>query len=102
MARFDASPVPPPMPSSFREILFWSSAICCLVAQALIVRSVLGVRSLPEPQAGIPRSRSSVELFWAVLPAVALGVLFFFTWRAIQPTRSSEQPSPAPTMEAAR
>ena len=90
------------MPLSVREILFWSSAICCTIAQVLIVRSVLGVRALPEPQAGIPRSRNGVELFWAVLPAVALGVLFFFTWRAIERPTIVEQPTSPPTMEAAR
>ncbi|MFL5619884.1 MAG: hypothetical protein ACJ79A_16000 [Gemmatimonadaceae bacterium] len=89
------------MPSSLREILFWSSAICCLLAQVLIVRSVLGVRAL-EPQAEVPRSRSGVELFWALLPAVALGVLFFFTWRAIEQRTFVEQRTPAPAMDAAR
>ena len=90
------------MPLSARQILFWSSAICCLLAQVLIVRSVLGVRRLPEPGPALPRSRSGVELFWALLPAVALGVLFFFTWRAIEQRTSLEQTTSAPTMEAAR
>jgi len=90
------------MPLSLRELLFWSSAACCLVAQLLIVRSVLGVRRLPEPRAGVPRSHSGVELFWAVLPAVALGVLFVFTWRAIEHRWTAEQPPSAPMMEAAR
>lgn len=90
------------MSPSPRELLFWSSAACCLVAQLLIVRSVLGVRALPDPQPGLPRSRSGVELFWAVLPAVALGVLFFFTWRAIRPRESSERQTPAAAIEVAR
>jgi heme/copper-type cytochrome/quinol oxidase subunit 2 len=90
------------MPPSFREILFWSSAACCLVAQLLIVRSVLGVRRLPEPHAGVPRSHSGVELFWAVLPAVALGVLFLFTWRAIERRAAVERLPSVSTMEAAR
>jgi heme/copper-type cytochrome/quinol oxidase subunit 2 len=90
------------MPLSLREILFWSSAICCLLAQVLIVRSVLGVRTLPEPRPELPRSRDGMELVWALLPAVALGVLFFFTWRAIE-RRTSVQIQPSvPAMEAAR
>jgi heme/copper-type cytochrome/quinol oxidase subunit 2 len=87
-----------PLPS----LLFWSSAACCLIAQVLIVRSVLRMQALPEPRAELPRSRSGVELFWALVPAVALGVLFFFTWRAIEQGPSHEQHSSAPAMEAAR
>jgi heme/copper-type cytochrome/quinol oxidase subunit 2 len=91
------------MPLSFREILFWSSALCCTVAQVLIVRSVLRMRPLPEPRADVPRSREGVELFWALLPAVALGVLFVFTWRAIEQRTTAERlPAAAAAMEAAR
>jgi len=90
------------MPPSLREILFWSSAICCTIAQVLIVRSVLAVRPLPEPRAEVPQSRSGVELFWALLPAVALGVLFVFTWRAIEHRAVVERLPAAATMEAAR
>ena len=90
------------MPLSARHALFWTSAICCLLAQVLIVRSVLGVRALPNSRPELPRSRDGVELFWALLPAVALGVLFFFTWRAIERRPSLEQAAPAPAMEAAR
>ena len=64
-------------------LLFWSSVACCLVAQVLIVRSVLGARHLPAASPELPRSRDAVELFWAIMPAVALGVLLLFTWRAI-------------------
>ena len=90
------------MPLSARELLFWTSAICCLLAQVLIVRSVLAVRRLPEPRPELARSRDGVELFWALLPAVALGVLFFFTWRAIEQRTSLEHAASAPTMEVAR
>jgi heme/copper-type cytochrome/quinol oxidase subunit 2 len=69
---------------SFASGLFWASVACCLVAQLLIVRSVLGARHLPSPTADVPRSRGAVELLWAVVPAVALAVLLAFTWRAIQ------------------
>jgi heme/copper-type cytochrome/quinol oxidase subunit 2 len=91
------------MPPLLREILFWSSAICCAIAQFLIVRSVLAVRPLPEPRAEVPQSRGGVELFWALLPAVALGVLFVFTWRAIEQRTTVERlPAAAAMMEAAR
>ena len=90
------------MPLYARHALFWSSAICCLLAQVLIVRSVLGARALPDPRPELPRSRDGVELFWALLPAVALGVLFFFTWRAIERRTVVEQRTSPPAMEAAR
>ncbi|MEO8560856.1 MAG: hypothetical protein ABI601_02200 [bacterium] len=69
---------------SFASGLFWLSVACCLAAQLLIVRSVLGARHLPEPSADVPRSRGGVELFWAVVPAIALAVLLVFTWRAVR------------------
>jgi heme/copper-type cytochrome/quinol oxidase subunit 2 len=56
----------------------------CLVAQLLIVRSVLGARHLPSPAADVPRSRGAVELVWALVPAIALAVLLVFTWRAMR------------------
>jgi heme/copper-type cytochrome/quinol oxidase subunit 2 len=87
------------MPHLLSTLLFWSSVACCLVAQVLIVRSVLGAARLPEPHAGVPRSRESVELFWALVPAVALGVLLLFTWRAIE---AREMPRAAATAGRAR
>jgi hypothetical protein len=63
---------------------------------------VLAARSLPERGPELPRSRDGVDLFWALLPAVALGVLFFFTWRAIDRRTVVEQPTSPATMEAAR
>ena len=79
-------------------ILFWASVACCLVAQVLIVRSVLGAGRLPSASAEVPRSRGGVELFWAVVPAVALGVLLLFTWRAIE---AHETRAAAPAADAA-
>lgn len=65
-------------------LLFWLSVACCLVAQVLIVRSVLAARRLPAPHPELPRARGGVELLWAIMPAVALGALLLFTWRAIE------------------
>lgn len=64
--------------------LFWTAVACCLIAQILIVRSVRGARHLPTPNPDLPRARAGVELFWAVAPAIALGALLLFTWRAIE------------------
>ncbi|HEX7978725.1 MAG TPA: hypothetical protein VF461_09000 [Gemmatimonadaceae bacterium] len=64
-------------------ILFWISVACCLVAQVLIIRSVLAARALPAVRPDLPRARGSVEVMWAVVPGIALAVVLFFTWRAI-------------------
>lgn len=87
------------MTLSLADGLFWASVACCLVAQLLIVRSVIGTRSA-SPLAGLPRSRAAVELFWAVLPAIALAVLLFFTWRAVRANASApaSSPSSSPTV----
>ena len=69
---------------TFPAALFWSSVACCLVAQVLIVRSVLAGRRLPAASAEVPKVRSGVEVLWVIVPAVALGVLLVFTWRAIE------------------
>lgn len=81
---------------SFAIGLFWTSVACCLIAQFSILRSVLGARHVAEPSANLPRSRGSVELLWAVAPAVGLVVLLAFTWRAIE-QREARAPSPATT-----
>ena len=80
-------------------LLFWSSVACCLVAQVLIVRSVLGAGRVPAASPEVPRSRDAVELFWVLLPAVALGVLLLFTWRAIE---AREARATAPAADVAR
>src|SRR4051812_12205558 len=108
------SPPPPPSPPHFRvdflgftndpfpqsvllrlslaNGLFWTSVAFCLVAQILIVRSVLGARHLPAPSADVPRSRGAIELFWAVVPGVALAVLLVFTFRAMREHESATPP----------
>ena len=69
---------------SFADGLFWLSVACCGIAQFYIIRSVRGSRHVPEPTASIPRSRDGMELMWAILPAIGLAILLYFTWHAIQ------------------
>jgi heme/copper-type cytochrome/quinol oxidase subunit 2 len=71
----------------FADGLFWTSVACCAIAQLLIIRSVLGTRPVPETAASLPRQRGGVELFWTVVPAIALTVVLVFTWRAVRETR---------------
>ena len=73
--------------------IFWLSALIALVAQLAIVVATVRV-SRPHPVADVPaiaqgetgslpRPRRGLEIFWAVVPALALAVLLFFTWRGI-------------------
>ncbi|MDQ6634244.1 MAG: hypothetical protein M3Z10_05735 [Gemmatimonadota bacterium] len=71
--------------------LFWTSVACCAFAQFFILRSVGGRRHVPEPTAHLPRQRGGVELLWAVVPAVALGVVLVLTWRAVRDTASGQR-----------
>jgi len=82
------------MPHPVATILFWISVACCLVAQVLIVRSVVAARGLPAARPELPRARGSVEVMWAVVPAIALAALLFFTWRAIGDQRRDTAPAP--------
>jgi len=90
------------MPSLPATILFWVSVASCLVAQILIVRSVLVARALPAARPELPRARGSVEVLWAIAPAVALAALLFFTWRAIQTKGAARATAPTTSAVAAR
>ena len=70
------------MPISLRDAGFWLSVVACVVAQGAIVRSVFASRSVHASES-VPRPRLAVELSWAVMPAVALVVLFWLTWGAL-------------------
>ena len=69
---------------SFADGLFWLSVACCAVAQVFIIRSVQLGRHRAETPVVASRSRYGVELTWAVLPALGLIALLFFTWRAVR------------------
>ena len=71
---------------SFADGLFWLSVACCAIAQFFIIRSVRGSRHVPEPAANVPHSRGGIEMMLAVLPAIGLAMLLFFTWRAVRAT----------------
>jgi heme/copper-type cytochrome/quinol oxidase subunit 2 len=88
---------------SFADGLFWTSVACCALAQLFILRSVGGSRHVrtAEPTTHLPRQRAGMELFWAVVPAVALTVLLLFTWRAVHVSDASVVRA-VPVVEASR
>jgi hypothetical protein len=60
--------------------LFWLAAAVCGVAQLALLRSAFSVRARQPSTAG---SAAWKELAWAIIPALALGLLLFATWRAV-------------------
>lgn len=71
---------------SFRlvDAIFWVAVACCVVAQLAILRSVVvSPARVAEPANSTSPGRRVAEIAWAVLPGVALAVLFVFTWRAM-------------------
>lgn len=89
------------MSASLAALLFWISVAVCAVAELAIVaatarasrRSVtsdpaatLDLPNVPDARP-LPRPRRWLELLYVVTPAIALVLLFVFTWRALPPAR---------------
>ena len=72
------------MVNRFGDAIFWIAVACCVVAQAAIVRSSL-VSPAKAPGSDEPTSvaRRALEVCWAVVPGIALALLFLATWRAM-------------------
>ena len=81
------------MSRSLADVAFWVAVVLCAVAQLFILRSTLVARPAPVDRQ-VPSARRSVEVLWAVVPAVALALVFYFTWRAMHPAASPEAPAP--------
>ena len=75
------------MSSSLADGLFWLSVACCALAQFFILRSVGATHHAPASARALPKRRGGLEVLWAVLPAIGLAVLLFFTWRAVRDAR---------------
>jgi heme/copper-type cytochrome/quinol oxidase subunit 2 len=70
--------------------IFWIAVACCVVAQAAIIRSSL-VSPAQAPTSDEPTSigRRALEVCWAVVPGIALALLFLATWRAMHGAASA-------------
>lgn len=75
---------------TLRVAIFWIAALLCVVAEIAILRSMLrGSRTVPSaaataPDSLVPRGRPTVELVWAVLPALGLILILYLTRGAIR------------------
>jgi heme/copper-type cytochrome/quinol oxidase subunit 2 len=68
------------------QVLFWCACAVLAVAQLAVLRAALAGRTPP------PSSRTgarALELFWIVLPAVALIVVLSWTWRSLPGRRAT-------------
>jgi hypothetical protein len=85
------------MPPSVSDALFWVAVVLCAFSQLAILRSALFTRGMPAaPGSTLPPLRRAVEVAWAVLPAVALAAVLFFTWRAMHPAEARAVPAALP------
>ncbi len=72
-----------------RSVLFWAAAACCVVAELVILRSLLFGRaraaeqSAAGPLSHATQARRPSEIAWAVLPAIGLLFVLYLTWRAV-------------------
>jgi heme/copper-type cytochrome/quinol oxidase subunit 2 len=71
------------MPSRFADLIFWSAAVCCIVAQVAVVRSAVRSPMAPGPDANVTMPRRSSEVAWTIIPGIVLLLLLVATWRAI-------------------
>ncbi|HTE44750.1 MAG TPA: hypothetical protein VK636_05855 [Gemmatimonadaceae bacterium] len=71
------------------DAIFWVAVACCSIAQLAIIRSV--VISPARVAGSEPTStiRRVGEITWAVLPGIALALVFLFTWRAMHTVSAS-------------
>jgi hypothetical protein len=87
------------MSASIGLSMFWVAAIACAVAQAAILRAVVGgtpaegpTTRVAEPRAR-NRSSATAERIWAIVPGIVLVLLFAATWRAMHLDRQSRVPA---------
>ncbi len=88
------------------ETIFWIAAIACVIAELAILRSTFMARRVNKSEL-VPSASPRGELAWAVIPALALGVVLTATWQRIEArdTRrmmdhsgmQHSMPMPAPT-----
>ena len=85
---------------TLRIALFSIAAVCCIVAELAILRSLLFGRARAAERgmsdtSSIARTKRPAEIAWALIPAAGLLLVLYLTWRAV------DAPV-APTSEATR
>lgn len=89
---------------TIRSALFWVAAVCCVLAELAILRSLLfGRARAAEAKDAMGAARAAhasrpADIAWAILPAVGLALVLYLTWRAVDAPRD---PSPTVTHSGA-
>ena len=65
------------------ETIFWIAAIACVIAELAILRSTFAARSANKSEL-VPTASPRGELVWAIIPALALGVVLAATRQRIE------------------
>ena len=65
------------------ETIFWIAAVACVIAELAILRSTFAARGVNKSEL-VPSASPRGELAWAIIPAVALGVVLTATWQRIE------------------
>jgi heme/copper-type cytochrome/quinol oxidase subunit 2 len=65
------------------ETVFWIAAVACVIAEIAILRSTFAARRASKSEL-VPSASPRAELAWAVIPALALGVVLAATWQRIE------------------
>ena len=73
------------------ETLFWIAAVACAIAEIAILRSTFAARRAIKSEL-VPSASPRGELAWAVIPAVALGVVLTATWQRIEARDTHPKP----------
>jgi heme/copper-type cytochrome/quinol oxidase subunit 2 len=65
------------------ETIFWIAAAVCLLAELAILRFSFAARSGNKSEL-VPSAARGGEIAWAVIPALALVLVFGATWKRIE------------------
>ncbi|HET9424442.1 MAG TPA: hypothetical protein VFO55_03650 [Gemmatimonadaceae bacterium] len=82
---------------SVRYLVFFACVAACVIGHAAILIAVAR-RPARAGEPGVPLPRRGLEIFWALVPAVVLALVFTATWDRVR------EPAPRPTevMKVAR
>ena len=85
---------------SAAAVVFLVCVVACMVAHAAILLSSVSARATTSAPAAasVPRPRVFVEFLWALLPILALALVFTATWARVR-DRDTHPPA---TMKLAR
>jgi heme/copper-type cytochrome/quinol oxidase subunit 2 len=69
------------------ETIFWIAVVACVIAELAILRSTFSARRGNKPEL-VPSASPRSEIAWAIIPAVALGIVLGATWQKIEARES--------------